>query len=348
VGGDGRRPDPGRVVRAPNHLGDVVLALPALAAETCDVWVVRGLAPVLAMALGPERVRAFDRGAQGWLRATAELRRAGYREGVLLTPSFSAAWMMRWGGVARLRGTGTDGRSWMLAERVTPAELRPLHRINQYRLILGQDPSPEPRSHGIEVPAPLAARWREELAGDGARLIGLFPGANAPARRWPADRFAALARALCARGDRVVILGGSGERGVTAAVAGAAPGAIDLGGRTGLADFAAVLSVLDLLVTNDTGPMHLAGAVGTSTVSLWGSSSPDEVRQTGAPDFGVTGPDLPCKPCYRNHCARKGAGTLLDDARVECMRLITVEQVEEATGRALATLVRGRPPGATP
>jgi len=348
VVGDGRRPDSGRVVRAPNHLGDVVLALPALAAETCDVWVVRGLAPVLAMALGTERVRAFDRGPRGALRAAAGLRRAGYREGVLLTPSFSAAWMMRWGGVARLRGTATDGRSWMLSERVAPAALRPLHRINQYRLILGQDPSREARSHRIDVPAPLADRWREELATAQGRLVGLFPGANAPARRWPADRFAALARALSARGERVVVLGGPEERAMTGAVAAAAPGVMDLGGRTGLADFAAVLSVLDLLVTNDTGPMHLAGAVGTPTVSLWGSSSPDEVRQTGAPDFGVTGPDLPCKPCYRNHCARKGEGTLLDDAHVECMRLILVDQVEEATMRALVTRSRDRATGAKP
>lgn len=337
MGRDGRRRDPGRVVRAPNHLGDVVLALPALTAEEGDVWVVRGLAPILSMAIGEARVRVFDRGARGWAAAVAGLRRAGYREGVLLTPSFSAAWMMRAGGVGRLRGTATDGRSWMLRERIDPAALRPLHRINQYRLILGQDPSLEARSNRIEVPGGSAARWLGELDGPG-RLVGLFPGANAPARRWPTDRFGALARTLLARGDRVVVLGGPGERDFTGAVAAAAPGAVDLGGRTTLADFAAVLSVLDLLVTNDTGPMHLAGAVGTPTVSLWGSSSPDEVRQTGAPDFGVTGPPLPCKPCYSNECSRRGAGTLLDDAHEECMRLITIEQVEREAQRALVEL----------
>lgn len=225
-------------------------------------------------------------------------------------------------------------------ERVDPAELRPLHRINQYRLILGQDPALEARSSRIEVPADLTTRWREQLRGPG-RLVGLFPGANAPARRWPTDRFGALARALVARGDRVVVLGGPDERAVTCAVAAAAPGAVDLGGRTALADLAAVLSVLDLLVTNDTGPMQLAGAVGTPTVSLWGPSNPDEARQMGAPDFGVSGPLLPCRPCYKNECFRRGAGTLLDDAHEECMRLITIEQVERTTERALADVSGG-------
>ena len=331
----------GRIIRAPNHLGDVVLALPALLADGADVLVVRGLAPILRMTLPAERVIPFDRGLRGWSRAVAVLRRGGYREGVLLTPSFSAAWMMKWGGVAELRGTATDGRSWMLTDTIDSVDLEALHRINKYRVILGQDPSGEPRSHRIDVPGKLVSKWMSELPrSGGGRIVGLFPSANAPARRWPVERFGELARERLRRGDRVVVIGGPGEKEVTARVVADAPGAIDLGGRTGIDDLAAVLSVLDLLVTNDTGPMHLAGAVGTPTVSLWGSSDPAEVRQTGAADFGVTGPDLPCKPCFRNHCSRRGAGTILDEAHVECMKLITIEQVREATDRALEAGVR--------
>lgn len=327
----------GRIVRAPNHLGDVVLALPAILADGGAVLVVRGLAPILRMALPAERVIPFDRGLRGWSRAVAVLRRGAYDVGVLLTPSFSAAWMMHWGGVGNLRGTATDARSWMLRERIDPLDLEPLHRINQYRLILGQRTDVEPRSHRLEVPRRLASRWRSNLSGGASgRLVGLFPGANAPARRWPLERFIEVARVRVERGDHVVVVGGPGERDVTARIAAAVPGTMDLGGRTSMEDLAAVLSVLDLLVTNDTGPMHLAGAVGTPTVSLWGSSDPDEVRQTGAPDFGVTGADLPCKPCYRNHCPRRGSGTILEEAHVECMKLIPIDQVLEATDRALA------------
>lgn len=309
-------------------------ALPAIVADGADVLVVRWLAPVLEMAGCAGKVIAFERGARGFLRAVSELRARRYREGVLLTPAFSAAWLFRWGGVGRLRGTATDGRSILLNERVAPEKLRPYHRINAYRLLLGQDPSGEPRAHRLTPDAARRARWAAAV-GQSRPVVGFFPGSNAPARRWPADRFAALAAAVAARGARVVVMGGAAETGLTARVAAAAPGALDAGGRTDLSDLAALLSVCDLVVTNDTGPMHLAGAVGAGTVSLWGPSDPEEVRQLGAPDTRVTGAPLPCKPCRRNHCARRGAGTVLAHAHEECMRLIQVEAALAALESAL-------------
>jgi heptosyltransferase-2 len=337
-------------VRAPNHLGDVVAALPALASDGSDVMVVRWLAPLLEMARLPGEVLPLDRGARGFARAVLELRRRGYRRGVLLTPAFSAAWLFRCGGVRHLRGTATDGRSLLLSERVSPEALRPYHRSRAYDLLLGLDPEGPPRAHRLSAPKERLERWRAALGrsapGPGCEgtpttvrgagsLVALFPGAHAPARRWPLERFAELARLALARGARVVVLGGSREAELTARVARAAPGALDLGGRTDLLDLAAVLSLCDLVVTNDTGPMHLAGAMGTPTVSLWGPSEPGEVRQVGAPDTRVTGPDLPCKPCRRNACGRLGPGTLLPDAHEECMRLIEVPDVLEVVWRRL-------------
>jgi ADP-heptose:LPS heptosyltransferase len=257
---------------------------------------------------------------------------------VLLTSAFSAAWLFRWGGVRRLRGTATDGRSLLLHERVAPETLWPHHRIDAYRLLLGLAPSSTdatPRAHRIRPPEERLAFWRARLPAGSGPVVGLFPGAHAPARRWPGERFAAVAHRVTPLGARVVVLGGSGEAALTARVAAAAPGALDTGGGTELADLAALLSLCDLVVTNDTGPMHLAGAVGTPTVSLWGPSDPDEVRQVGAPDARVTGPSLPCKPCYRNHCRRRGAGTLLPDAHEECMRLIEIDSVVTAVEQAL-------------
>lgn len=324
-----------RIIRAPNHLGDVVAALPAIAADGADVLVVRWLAPLLEIAEVPGEVLPFDRGFRGFARAVGELRRRRYREGVLLTPAFSAAWLFRWGGVRRVRGTATDARSFLLSDRVQVSRLRGLHRIDAYRLLVGQEPTGRAEAHRVRPREAVRRRWLDQLGVVGTPLVGLFPGANAPARRWPVERFEALARELASAGLRLVVLGGTGERDVTARVAAAAPGAIDAGGRTGLGDLAAVLSLCDLVVTNDTGPMHLAGAVGTPTVSLWGPSDPTEVRQTGSPDARVTGPDLPCKPCYRNHCARRGAGTLLADAHEECMRLIDVPDVRSAVERML-------------
>jgi ADP-heptose:LPS heptosyltransferase len=330
-----RRAPARRIIRAPNHLGDVVAALPAIVADGSDVLVVRWLAPVVEMAGPPGDVVGFDRGFAGFGRAVSELRRRDYEEGVLLTPAFSAAWLLRCGGVGKLRGTTTDGRSVLLRERISPNELRLHHRINAYKLLLGQEAGGEPRSHRLTPSPERRERWHAAV-GATRPVIGIFPGSNAPARRWPTERFGAVARALAARGAGIVVLGGAGEAALTARVAADSPGALDVGGRTDLADLAALLSLCDLVVTNDTGPMHLAGAVGTPTVSLWGPSDPNEVRQVGAPDARVTGAELPCKPCRRNHCARHGRGTVLADAHEECMRLIEVEAVLAAVELELA------------
>jgi heptosyltransferase-2 len=285
------------------------------------------------MAGAPGETLPLDRGPSGFVAAARRLRRTGYRRGVLMTPSFSAAWLFRWGGVRHLRGTRTDGRGWLLRDPVDPGSLRGRHRVDGFAMLAGvEEVTPPPRVH-VRPPSDRVERWSSRLP-DGP-LVAVFPGANAPARRWPLERFGAVARTLAEEGFGVVALGGPGERDLTARVAASSAGVVDLGGRTDLVDLAAILSVCDLVVTNDTGPMHLAGAVGTATVSLWGSSDPGEVRQTGAEDTPVTGADLPCKPCYRNVCHRRGRGTLLPDAYEECMGLIDTQDVTSAALEAL-------------
>jgi heptosyltransferase-2 len=312
-----------------------VAALPALVEDGSDVLVLSWLAPLVQMSGARGEVISFERGPAGFARAVRELRRRRYAEGVLLSAAFSAAWLFRCGGVGRLRGTSTDGRSLLLTERVQPDALRPLHRIDAYKLLLGQDSSGPPRAHRLAPPASAVERWRARLPSGVGHLVGVVPGSNAPARRWPAERFAALAGALAERGHRLVVMGSGGEAELTTRVSRGAPGAVDAGGRTDLVDLAALLSLCELVVTNDTGSMHLAGAVGTPTVSLWGSSDPEEVRQLGAADLRVTGMPLPCKPCRRNHCSRRGAGTVLADAHEECMRSIEIGSVIAAVDSAL-------------
>ncbi len=293
------------------------------------MWVRRWLAPLLDLADLPGRVFPFDRGIDGWRDAVVRLRRAGYGRGTLLTPSFSAAWMFRWGGVRRLRGTVGDARTWMLTDAIARATLKGRHRINQYKLLMGQDPDTPARHHPLQPPTERVEEWRARLGGEGG-VVGLFPGSNAPARRWPAERFGAVARSLTGDGLRVVVMGAPAERDVTRRVCEAAPAAVDAGGATDLPGLAALLSVCQLVVTNDTGPMHLAGAVGTPTVTLWGPSDPAEVCPVGGRDVRVTGAPLPCKPCFKNECPRMGPGTLLPEAHEECMRLITEAEVLSA------------------
>lgn len=316
-----------RVVRAPNHLGDVVMSLPALAEDGGDVAVRRSLVPLLQMAGHPGRVIPLDPGAAGWLRAVAAIRAGRYAEGILLSPSFGSAWLFRCAGVRRLRGTRTDGRGWLLEDGVPRSALRGRHRTQQYRLLLGQDVSASASPPAVAPPAEARERWRTRVGPGGGPLVALVPGSNAPARRWPADRFAALARGLLADGCRVVVVGGAPEAGLTARIVNDAPGSRDEGGRTDLAGLAALLALCHVVVTNDTGPMHLAAAVGAPTVTLWGPSDPNEVAPRWGRQVGVAGADIPCRPCFKNHCPRSGAGTMLRDAHEECMNLIEVEAV---------------------
>ena len=112
-------------------------------------------------------------------------------------------------------------------------------------------------------------------AGERSRYAVLHPGASAPARAWPVDRWASLARALLATGTAVEVTGGPGERDRCAAVALAAAGAMDRSGATGLGVLAPLVARAAVVVCGDTGVAHLATACATPSVVLFGPSRPD-------------------------------------------------------------------------
>jgi ADP-heptose:LPS heptosyltransferase len=129
----------------------------------------------------------------------------------------------------------------------------------------------------LDVPVdPTDLRLAVPPPPEGAGAVLVHPGAAYPARRWPADRFAAVARAVVAAGHRVEVTGGPGEEALAQAVADAAgsPGASALGGRTSLGDLAARVAHARLVVCGDTGVAHLATAFGTPSVLLFGPTSP--------------------------------------------------------------------------
>jgi ADP-heptose:LPS heptosyltransferase len=128
-----------------------------------------------------------------------------------------------------------------------------------YRLADGDDGRLRVRRHPAADPPDL---------GDGPYVV-VHPGASAPARAWAPEGHAALVGALVAEGRRVVVTGDSGERRLTATVAGGRPGVVDLGGKVDLAGLAEVLAGAEVVVVGNTGPAHLAAAVGTPVVSLF-------------------------------------------------------------------------------
>lgn len=320
---------PDLVIRAPNHLGDLVMALPALsAAGPADVLVASHLAPLLALAGLPGEILPFERGAAGLAGASGRLRERRYARGVLLAPSFSAALMLRLGRVRSRRGLDTDRRRLLLTDVVARERIRGMHRTRAYALIatgLEEDEQPVP---SVTITDDLLERWWKLAGPRRSPTVGMFPGGKAASRRWEPARFAEVARQLAADGVRVIVFGGPEERPLTRGVAGSV--GLDAGGRTDLPLLAAGLGECDILLTNDSGPMHLAAAVGTPTVSLWGAGDPEETAPTGTHHQLLRRGDLPCVPCRKNECPRTGAGYVLPNARRECLQLIAVREVYQA------------------
>jgi ADP-heptose:LPS heptosyltransferase len=203
-----------------------------------------------------------------------------------------------------------------------------MHRSSAYWTLVHGTAPQEPPVPVLTVPDDARERFAELAGPDDGPTIGFFPGSNAPSRRWDADRYASLARRLSREGVRVLVFGGPQERRLTAQVAGEA--ATDLGGRTDLPMLAAGLAACRLLVSNDSGPMHLAAAVGTPTVTLQGPADPVVTRPLGARHVMLRHPELPCVPCVKNECPRSGRGYVLPDATRECLRLISVDDALSA------------------
>jgi ADP-heptose:LPS heptosyltransferase len=179
----------------------------------------------------------------------------------------------------------------------------------------------DPHAHEAEAALDLAGAAGFPRTGDGrlrvlpppdtTHLTGpepyvvLHPGASVPARAWSPQRCAQAVRELAAAGHRVVVTGGGGERDLTARVAGT--DGLDLGGRTGAAELAGVLAGARAVVTGNTGPAHLAAAVGTPVVSLFAPVVPAERwRPPGVPHVLLGDQSAPCAGSRARNCPVPG------------------------------------------
>jgi heptosyltransferase-2 len=156
-------------------------------------------------------------------------------------------------------------------------------------------------------------------------FAAFMPGAEfGPAKRWPEENYAALARSLIAGGLPVVLLGSANDRAVTGAIARQAPGAIDLAGATRLVDAVDLLAAARVAVTNDSGLMHIAAAVGTPVVAVYGSTSPENTPPL-TDRRELVWLKLDCSPCHKRECPL---------GHMNCLRTLDVRLVEDAVRRA--------------
>lgn len=250
---------------------------------------------------------------------------------VILPRSFSSALMVFLGRVPHRIGYNSEGRNVFLTEGIDcPPGLLSRHRMYYYLNLverLGRCPSPPVPSLSING---KQERWSNEFllrhGLKGKVLIGLNPGATyGEAKCWPSERFVALGKRLRdGYGASLIIFGASRpqEKALNTEIArGIGAGCLDLSGRTSLLQLAALLRHCHVLVTNDTGTMHVAAGVGTRVVAIFGPTDPRTTAPLGEGHV-VIRKEVSCSPCLKRVCPV--------DHR--CMNLIEVGEVYNTVG----------------
>ncbi len=343
--------NPGQVrrilIRANNWIGDVVMISPAVRAirEHFD----QARIAILAKGWVLETLRGnpfyddlveYDsdgrhRGPGGLLRLAGELRRARYDMAVLFQKAFEAAAIARLAGIGLRVGYATDFRRFLLTHPLPP----PQPGTHHVEVFLGI-----PRALGCRVTDPFpffhvdpesrrrAQEWLLRAGAPGrSPLVALHPGASKAPRAWHAGRFALLGRNLTERtGARIILLGGPADRDLLESIAGRMPPESLLPIRLDLSipDLAGVLERCQLFVGNDSGPMHLAAALGVHVVGIFGPGSPGRtspIARDGCVE--VISRLYPCSPCRQDffrECPPAPSG------KPFCLEEIAVEEVLEA------------------
>jgi heptosyltransferase II len=344
------------LVRSVNWLGDAVMTTPALLRlrqarpqaritllspeKLAGLWEGQPFVDEVLTFSGPETVwqigrllrgKGFDIGIAypNSVRSALELwlaripKRIGAGRGLLLTQSIGR----RNGAMDMRKRSAREVRERVRAGSQPEAIPPNAHHVHHYLHLVGAlGASAEPLAPRIDVTAQAMEETRRKFGltqSASQPWFGLNPGAEyGAAKRWPAERFVEAALALRAKTNcRWVIFGSDGDRELAERIASDAGELIlNLAGKTTLRELATALKLCELVLTNDTGPMHLAAAVGTRTVAIFGSTSPELTGPIFSPRARIVRQPVPCAPCFLRECP-------ID---FRCMRGISAETVVAA------------------
>ena len=336
------------LIRMPNWLGDLVMATPILSdlhhhfPEAKITVICQGmLSTVIQHDPHIDEILNFKKKG-GWLKSKEEnkflsrLKQEKYDLGILLTNSFSSAYLFWLGNVQHRLGYATHWRSWFLNYPISfPMQRENQHLVITYKMLL------EPLGIPLSKTAPRLYLTLQEQ--NGAKellshavfdpsdlLIGINPGAAyGSAKCWLPERFKELTQRLLDFPNlKILYFGDKGGAPLVDAICRDFPNhVVNLAGKTTLRELIALIQTCNLFLTNDSGPMHVASALGIPLIALFGSTSD---RTTGPYNGGsIIHKHVPCSPCYRRECP-------ID---FRCMTRIEVQEVHEAIQNLLATII---------
>lgn len=319
------------LVRMPNWIGDLVMATPVLT----DLRNAFPKASITAMCRTPisdllqkdaaiDELFSFTKVENNFLRReprdlVAKIEAGKFDTAILLTNSFSSAWLCWQGNVPRRIGYPDHFRWLLLTDRVAR---EPMHQVDCYKKLL--EPLSIPKSD--TAPRLYVSEKEVEMSKEllyqrgykkGERLIGINPGAAyGSAKCWPPERFRALALELLRDGS-IVFFGDASTFSLVKEICKGLPEQVmNLAGVTSLRELACIIKDCNLLITNDSGPMHIGAAFGTPLIALFGSTD-EEMTGPYGQKGSVIRKKVPCSPCFKRVCP-------ID---FPCMKGIQVEEV---------------------
>jgi heptosyltransferase-2 len=314
------------LVRAPNWVGDAVMAIPALEAirkthssdEIC-VLARPAVADLLAGQPFADRILPYDfrghhKGFWGGEKLIAELRREKFNIAVLLQNAFDAAWLAWRSGIPERIGYARDARGPLLTKaiRVPAAGEIPKHESHYYLELLRRagwiETQPEIAPIRLKVSEEARASAEFALKRAGARenswRCAIAPGASyGAAKCWPPEKFAQLADRLISEcGADVIFFGTAGEKEIAARIRSHMKSrAISLVGETSMRDLAAMFASCSVFIGNDSGAMHVAAAAGLPVIGIFGSTDPEGTAPV-TQQFTLIREPVSCSPCFLRRC----------------------------------------------
>jgi len=322
------------LIRATNWIGDSIMSMPA-------VQRIRELVPGAHIAiLCPGKLTDLWRHNPyinelipfGRKVNLNELRRRQFDVAIIFPNSFRSAWECKRAGIPRRVGFAGRWRRFLLTDIVhEPGAERPVYEQRNvdgktFQVKVFRSPRHQSERYldivaylgGNRAPAPPRVRLAIEempalnkfLRDDGRPVVAINAGAEyGPAKRWPAERFAQTAIKVTELADvRWIIVGGRKDVDISREIETRLREAsleentvVNVAGQTTLLDLCALLRFCKVLLTNDTGPMHIAAALGTPTVSIWGSTSP-ELTGPMSPRSIIIREPVECSPCFLREC----------------------------------------------
>lgn len=326
-------------------IGELLVVTPALRAfrkavpgARVTVLVSPGSAPLLVGNQAVDRLLPMPKerrsGFARLLVLSAWIRAQRFDAALVYHTSFRSALLAAMAGVPIRAGLASEGRGFLLTHKA--ARDRAAYEVDEHLKVLGLLGVP---ADGPAMDLPLLPEEREEAARllldirSASRVVGLHPGASAAFRRWPAERFAELGARLREHGAQPVYVFGPKEDALAEAVLSwwrlrSLPVPIVVKPRT-VRILGALFERVDAVVTNNTGPMHVAAAVGVPGVFIHGPTPIARWQPPGDRWAAVFAEDVACRPCDSPACRMD---------RFHCVDAVTVDQVYDALARVTARL----------